>query len=416
MQSEQLARGGRVFVLTRDRLLAQTLADWFHTWGLECSALDDTDECRRRLAAGPRDVRAVFVDEAQLGDPDRFISETRKHGDGTGLVLLRRTPATERADELASRFPAELDLPTEKPLVFNALYAVQSELPADDRVIELARHRRAPGPRQARARILVADDNSTNQEVIRLILESAGHEARIVSDGEEALDALEEASWDLALIDMHMPHRSGIDVIKTYRFMTTSGPATPMVLLTADTSNEARQEAESAGAVACLNKPVGARDLTQLLARVLEGEAQTTPSPEAITREPRPSRADPADKTSELVSEKTLQQLATMARDPAFMSDLIENFLTDAEKLIQHLESAEAAADLEGIHYHAHALHGSAGNLGVCAIAEAAAALRHADRSDLQTGTVRYELASLRELLGRTRPALLVHASGQLRR
>ena len=49
-------------------------------------------------------------------------------------------------------------------------------------------------------------------------------------------------------------------------------------------------------------------------------------------------------------------------------------------------------------------------------MAEAAAALRHADQTDLQTGTVRYELGTLRELLGRTRPALLVHASGQLRR
>jgi two-component system sensor histidine kinase RpfC len=415
-QAQQLATGGRVFVLTRDRLLAQALGDWFHTWGLECSALDDMEECLRRLAGGASDVRAVFVDEAQLGDADRFLAEARRHAEATGLVLLRRTPAAEQAEGLSGRFPAELDLPTEKPLVFNALYAVQSDLPADDRVIELARHRRTADARTTRARILVADDNTTNQEVIRLILESAGHEARIVGDGEEALDALEEDTWDLALIDMHMPHRSGIDVIKTYRFMTTGGPATPMVLLTADTSNEARQEAESAGAVACLTKPVGARDLTQLLARLLEGETHATPSQESTPEPGAPSTANPPEEASELVSEKTLQQLATMARDPAFMSDLIENFLTDAEKLIEHLESAEAAGDLEGIHYHAHALHGSAGNLGVRAIAEAAAALRHADRSDLQTGTVRYELGTLRELLGRTRPALLVHASGQLRR
>lgn len=415
-QSEQLTRGGRVFVLTRDRLLAQTLGDWFHTWGLECRALDDMEECLRRLEAGSGDVRAVFVDEAQLGDADRFVTGARTQSEGTGLVLLRRTAAEERSDDLGSRFSAELDLPTEKPLVFNALYAVQSELPADDRVIDLARHRRAPDQRQARAHILVADDNATNQEVIRLILESAGHEARIVSDGEEALDALEEATYDLALIDMHMPHRSGIDVIKTWRFMATSGPVTPMVLLTADTSNEARQEAESAGAVACLTKPVGARDLTQLLQRLLDGEthhpARSESAPESGSRAPETTSGD----ATELVSDRTLQQLAGMARDPSFLSDLIENFLQDAEKLIENLETAEAAGDLEGIHYHSHALHGSAGNLGVRAMAEAAAALRHADRTDLQTGTVRYELGTLRELLGRTRPALLVHASGQLRR
>ncbi|MFW5969269.1 MAG: sensor histidine kinase, partial [Halofilum sp. (in: g-proteobacteria)] len=50
--ADQLARGGRVFVLTRDRLLARALSDWFHSWGLECQALDSAQECLRRLAAG----------------------------------------------------------------------------------------------------------------------------------------------------------------------------------------------------------------------------------------------------------------------------------------------------------------------------------------------------------------------------
>jgi two-component system sensor histidine kinase RpfC len=331
-------------------------------------------------------------------------------------VLLRRTPAAEYSHDPAGRFPAELDLPTEKPLVFNALYAVQSELPADDRVIELARHRRAPDHRQSRAHILVADDNATNQEVIRLILESAGHEVRIVSDGEEALDALEEATWDLALIDMHMPNRSGIDVIKTYRFMATSGPVTPIVLLTANVTRDGLQQAEDAGATAYLTKPIGAHELVETINRVMNrdpsaGQSRPAPAEDESRIGSRTGSGEP-----ELVSDKTLQRLSSMAKDPAFMAELIDNFLRDAQSVLAEMEAAESVGDLDQLQYHAHALHGSAASLGVLALAEAAATLRHADATDMKTGTVRYELDRLRELLERSRPALLVHASGRLRR
>ncbi|MDZ7747557.1 MAG: ATP-binding protein [Halofilum sp. (in: g-proteobacteria)] len=416
-----LAPGGRVFLVTRDRQLGRTLGEWFHLWGLECYALDDPAECVRRLSAGRHDVRAVFVDEAQLHEPGQFLETFQGVAEGAGLVLILRTPAAERSDDLPARFPATLTLPAEKPLVFNALYAVQTELPSDDRVIELAKHRRASETARAAARVLVADDNATNQEVIRLILENAGHEVTVVSDGEEALDALEADTFDVALVDMHMPNRSGIDVIKTYRFMSVSGPATPIILLTANVTSDGLRQAENAGAAAYLTKPVGAQQLVDTLASVMNREpvtvraAETTAEPET-DRDGREQQPAPDTDTEELVSDKTIQRLSTMARDPAFMAELIDNFLRDAESLLASMETAESAGSLEDLHYHAHALHGSAANLGVHALAEVAARLRYADSTDLRTGTLRYELARLRELLERTRPALLVHASGRLRR
>ncbi|MDX1609564.1 MAG: ATP-binding protein [Halofilum sp. (in: g-proteobacteria)] len=411
-----LAPGGRIFLVTRDRQLVRTLGEWFHVWGLEAYALEDVDECLRRLSTGPRDVRAVFIDEPQLDDGKRFLERFRQAADGVGLILMLRTPAVERADDLAASFPATLEIPTEKPLVFNALYALQTELPADDRVVDLAKHRRVSEAPKAAARVLVADDNPTNQEVIRLILENAGHVAHIVGDGEEALDALEEETFDVALIDMHMPNRSGIDVIKTYHFMTTSGPPTPMIVLTANVTSDALRQAEEAGAAAYLTKPVGARELAETIDRVLKREpAPAGSAGTAGVQEPRSKYGDDKSAPS-LVSDKTLQRLSSMARDPAFMAELIENFLRDADRVLADMERAEAAGDLEQLKYHAHALHGSSANLGVEALAEGASALRHADLTDLKTGTVRYELSRLRELLERSRPALLLHASGQLRK
>jgi len=414
-----LAPGGRVLLLTRDRTLVRTLGEWLHVWGFESYALDDVQECLRRLDSDRHGVRAVLVDEAQVPDPEAFLEafQATAGGSASGLVLMLRSPAADHDEAAIGRFPSILELPPEKPLAFNALYAVQTELPADDRVVELAKHRQATHPSPPPARILVADDNLTNQEVLRLILESGGYEVHVVHDGEQALDALEAEAFDLALIDMHMPKCSGIDVIKTYRFMHTVGPAVPIVLLTANVTGEGLQQAREAGASTYLTKPVGAHHLLDTIRRVLENDAATSVPADGETAAAPATGVQPVpDAAPELVSEKTLQRLSGMARDPAFMAELINNFLRDAEALIEDMEAAEADGHLEELQYHAHALHGSAANLGVRALADVAAGLRYADGTDMATGTLRYELARLRDLLDRARPALLVHASGQLRR
>lgn len=411
-----LAPGGQVFLITRERRIIQTLGEWFHGWGLEFHALEDVDECLRRLTISGQNVRAVFIDEEQLREPDRFLQRFGELVDNVGLVLMVRTPGENEGNALHARFSAILELPPQKPLVFNALYALQTELPADERVIELAKHRRPLEPGTMSARVLVADDNVTNQEVIRLILENAGFHVHVVGDGEEALDALEDEAFDVALVDMHMPRRSGLDVIKTYQFMTVSGPATPIVLLTANVTSDGLRKAEEAGAAAYLTKPVGAHELVETISRVMRREPSERKSIPSADRTDDNSAETPSPEEPVLVSDKTLQRLASMARDPAFMSELIDNFLRDAGKVVTDMETAESLGDLEQLRYHAHALHGSAANLGVVALSEAAAALRHADRTDLKTGTVRYELDRIRELLERSRPALLVHASKRLQR
>ena len=60
------------------------------------------------------------------------------------------------------------------------------------------------------ARVLVADDNNTNQRVAQMILESGGHRPTIVDNGEQALDALERGGFDIALFDLSMPVVSGL--------------------------------------------------------------------------------------------------------------------------------------------------------------------------------------------------------------
>jgi len=69
----------------------------------------------------------------------------------------------------------------------------------------------------AARRVLVADDNRTNRNILATILEAAGHEVAMVTDGDEALDALEAESFDILLLDVNMPRLNGIEMCKMWR-------------------------------------------------------------------------------------------------------------------------------------------------------------------------------------------------------
>ena len=117
------------------------------------------------------------------------------------------------------------------------------------------------------SRILLAEDNPTNQRVAQLILESGGHRVTIVSNGEAALDALECASFDLALFDLSMPIVSGLEALKLYRFSTPN--PIPVVILSANVTTEIIAECRRVGAAEFIAKPIRAASLLDAIERHL---------------------------------------------------------------------------------------------------------------------------------------------------
>ena len=111
-------------------------------------------------------------------------------------------------------------------------------------------------------KILVAEDNPGNVKVLKGVLEGAGHEVEITTDGEAALSALERTRFDIALLDINMPEVNGYEVTKLYRVGHIGEWRLPIVALTADATSETERLCREAGMDAVLIKPVEA---TQLL-------------------------------------------------------------------------------------------------------------------------------------------------------
>jgi CheY-like chemotaxis protein len=117
-------------------------------------------------------------------------------------------------------------------------------------------------------RILVAEDNATNQAIIRKLLETAGHTVLLASNGEEALDLYEQESPELAVLDFNMPERNGLEVCTAIRTMEPTGTRLPIIILSASVTVEARDRARKAGADEFVGKPFEAANLLQVIDRL----------------------------------------------------------------------------------------------------------------------------------------------------
>jgi CheY-like chemotaxis protein len=121
------------------------------------------------------------------------------------------------------------------------------------------------------ARILVAEDNVVNQEVVRAMLESLGHECEIVDQASAVVEATRDSDFDLILMDVHLLEMNGIEVIRQIRrHASTHGRDTmPIVAVTTPGIDGERKDCEAAGVDDFLEKPFSLEQLATVVNRWL---------------------------------------------------------------------------------------------------------------------------------------------------
>ena len=230
------------------------------------------------------------------------------------------------------------------------------------------------------ARILVADDNVTNQRVAQLILESGGHTVTIVENGEAALDALERGGFDIALFDLSMPVISGLEALKLYRF--TAVRPIPILILSANVTPEAIAECETAGAAEFVGKPLRASLLLEAIERQLatDAEHRTQVAPPARSEERTPlSLVDTPP-----IDREVLNDLARISTDPTFVERVVVGFRSDAERLVNEAVDAISLRRYEAVKDIAHALKGGAASVGATQLTQLARRIEKAGHESLR--------------------------------
>jgi two-component system sensor histidine kinase RpfC len=260
-----------------------------------------------------------------------------------------------------------LQEPFDKVLLFNALHASRAAGFEDDGIIDLSDHFTRDQRLQHPLRILVAEDNSINRMVIGRILERAGLSHRLVKDGMEVLDAIEQDHYDLAIVDMEMPRMGGIDAYRTYRFAHPGDDAIPFVMLTANATVDARTRCEEAGIHHFLTKPVSASRLLQMISTVAGKLFTSAPSPNPPAQRPAPPLSG-----IPVIDLDILGEVIELAPDGNFLQQLLDNLARDSSQLIQEMSEALSSGDISHFRGLIHAIKGSALNLGLCELSSLA--------------------------------------------
>ncbi|SNY90135.1 two-component system, sensor histidine kinase RpfC [Cohaesibacter sp. ES.047] len=229
-------------------------------------------------------------------------------------------------------------------------------------------------------RILVADDNRTNQMVIERMLQTLGHQVELVSDGELALRRLSDEVFDLVFLDINMPLLNGLETSERYVRLANQRGLTvrPNILaLTADASPEMEKRCQQSGMVACLHKPIDRAKLKVLLD--LYG-----PKPECelqIEEEHEMLQSNRSD-DGKLLSEQTLMDLKDLGGEE-FVVQLAHQFTEDGIDALKHLNEAVKDCDDAEFRDRAHALRSAAANVGAQAVFRLCLSWRHMSAAEL---------------------------------
>jgi CheY-like chemotaxis protein len=244
-------------------------------------------------------------------------------------------------------------------------------------------------------RMLVAEDNPTNQEVAQAILEGAGISVTIVGNGQAAVEAVRTGPFDAVLMDIQMPVLNGYEATRLIREQP-QGKDLPIVAMTAHAMKGDEEKCLDAGMDGYVAKPVDQDRLFHTLWRLLrhskrlpeaEMPEEELPAEAGIDQRafPEQERTGPADiveKKGSALPDRLPgidieNTLAAMNIDPATVRRILSGFCSDNRHTAEKIRQAYGKNDLQALRQLAHSLKGSAASIGAEELKEAARVLEN---------------------------------------
>ena len=255
-------------------------------------------------------------------------------------------------------------------------------------------------------RILIAEDNPTNQKLAVYVLKKLGCEPTVVGNGAEALSALEKGTFDIILMDCQMPELDGFEATRRIRRASAPWASIPIVAVTAAAMIGDRDRCMAAGMNDYLTKPLRPHDLRAALLRNLPERLRDTVK--------GPSSDDHLDRSAreELIADDA-------EGGKALYLELVEIFLTSVPKLVADINLGATDGNLEKIRTAAHTLKGSCAAMGakklgsLTRLLEVAAHQSETEQALRLVGDVTREFEAVAKLLRAERlaPSGATHAS-----
>jgi CheY-like chemotaxis protein len=256
----------------------------------------------------------------------------------------------------------------------------QADVPA--RPAAAAERPRAAATPAVKVRVLIAEDDSVNRLVASEYLEELDCEARVATNGREAIEARAKERFDIVLMDCQMPEVDGFEAARAIRAIEerTGQPRTPIIAVTAHAMPDDHAQCFAAGMDDVITKPFTLAELRAVLGKwvaTIEASSDTS-APAAAEDRPQP------DPTVVDISSTPAAGLPPAARD-AFIRKLAQVYLDHGTKDMERLAAAVRSGDATAVAIRAHGLKSSSLKVGAVRLSELCRDLEAVARSGVET-------------------------------
>ena len=387
----QCLRDVRLLVVDDNATNRDILCDELRMMGMRAdSAAGGAEALDTLYSAASRDPYQIAVLDMHMPAMDGLELAQRIRRDpalkGLTLVMLSSVSQdvpTQRLREL--RVTRWLTKPvSEQQLRECMLQLIENEgnAPDDSDTQGLAANR--PEGNSRVLRVLLAEDNSVNQEVGSAMLESLGCSCDVVGNGLQALEAIARERYDAVLMDCQMPVMDGFEATRRLREgeAASGAPRLPVIALTAQALEGHREQCLAAGMDRYLAKPYTQEQLKQELRQCMMGGSE--PAPVKVAAAP--------DAGSIALDRTALDNILGLSQSggAALLRRVIEIYRRNAPDLIGAMHGAVAADDVTGLGKAAHSLKSSSLNVGAARLGGLCREIETAARSNSRDMAVKF--------------------------
>jgi two-component system, sensor histidine kinase and response regulator len=340
----------RVLIVDDHQTNRYILQEVLRSWQMPAETADGAAAAlsAMRVAADQKQPFDLVVTDANMPGEGGFELAREIAADaslsGARVIVLTAPDAPWRKPRgLRKTIVSQLVKPVKQSELMDAILTAFT--PASVRRTRAPRMPKQPSPPTG-LRVLLADDNRTNQRLVELLLEKDQHQVTSVNNGRDAVAKAAAEPFDLILMDVQMPGMDGFEATAAIRERERyAGAHTPIVAMTAHAMAGDREKCLAGGMDAYLCKPIRPADFLATIEQLIPSQSRgRAASPEPL----RPS-----------IDESEL--LADFAQNRKVLADVIGVFLVDAPKYLALIRNAAASKDTSAMAAAVHALKGSVG-------------------------------------------------------
>jgi CheY-like chemotaxis protein/HPt (histidine-containing phosphotransfer) domain-containing protein len=363
-------RGKHLLIVDDNATNRRILTMQAESWGMTCMETALPAEALRWIdQAEPFDIAILDMQMPEM-DGMTLAFEIRKLRNAQTLPLVMLTSVGRKeVGEKAVEFAAFLSKPIKPSQLFDILVSILANQPREastaakadaETQFDSAMSQRLP------LRILLAEDNATNQKLALHLLARMGYRADLAANGLEALEAMERQTYDVVLMDMQMPEMDGLETTRQIHRRWSRRQHPYIIAMTANAMESDRETCLEAGMDDYVSKPIRVQALVDALERgAAKVKTRTGKHKRIATRQER------TGSYMNILDPAALENLRDMVGgDSAVVAELINTFLEDAPHLLSKLHEASNNGDAAKVRLTAHSLKSNGAQFGASVFAE----------------------------------------------